>query len=152
MSASSEPARERDIASLIALIEARSGKPFDWRGSRDCVAFASMAVKAQSGVDLLGDLRWRTRREARAFLWAEGGLLAAVDKRLSRVPVALALRGDIGAVAAGPRDVSSIRLMVIEGAMLVAPGKSGLERQPRANLLWAWDAMSALTGAGSNHG
>ncbi len=143
MSASSE--RTRDIEGLIALIEARSAKPFDWRGRRDCVAFAAMAVAAQSGIDVLGDLRWRSRREARALLEAEGGLLAAVDRRLDRVPVALARRGDIGAVAAGPRDVSSIRLMVIEGAMLVAPGKSGLERQPRANLLWAWDAMSGFS-------
>lgn len=148
MSASSE----RDINALIALIEARSAKPFDWRGRRDCVAFAAMAVAAQSGVDVLGDLKWRTRREGRALLEAEGGLLAAVDKRLARVPVAMAMRGDIGAVAAGPRDVSSIRLVVIEGAMVVSPGTSGLQRQPRADLLWAWDAMSAINHGGVQHG
>lgn len=133
--------RPRDIQRLLAMIEKRTAKPFDWRGSRDCVSFAARAVKAQSGIDVLGDLRWSSRREALKLTEAEGGIAMAVDMRLKRIPEALANRGDIAGVA-DPK--LGIRLMVVEGAMLVGPGARGLERQPRSAMIIAWDAMSAI--------
>ena len=130
----------RDIDALIALIEARAPLRFRWARPRDCVSFAAAAVKAQSGIDVLAGLRWRSRRQALAFLVAQGGLEAATDRRLRRVPPALARRGDIAAVADAEHG---IRLMVVEGQTLVGPGAKGLERQPRAAMIIAWDAMSA---------
>lgn len=131
--------KARDIAGLIAMIEARSSKPFNWKGSRDCVAFAARAVKVQSGVDVLADLQWKSRAQALTILAAEGGLAIAVDTRLSRIPEAMAMRGDI----AGVVDAKlGIRLMVVEGAMLVGPGKHGLVRLPRSAMIMAWNTMS----------
>ena len=122
------------------MIEQQSAKSFSWRGGRDCVSFAARAVKAQSGVDILGSLKWNNRREAQAIIDAEGGLALAVDRRLERVPEALASRGDIAAVADAEMG---IRLMVVEGRTLVGPGARGLARLPRSSMIIAWDAMSA---------
>lgn len=133
-------ARARDVAALIALLDERVSVPFAWRGRRDCAHFADAAIEAQTGVSVIGDLRWSSRREARAVIEAEGGLENAMDRRLKRVPLALALRGDIAAI---PDRLFGIQLMVIEGAMLVAPGTHGLERLPRSRAVIAWDVMSA---------
>lgn len=130
----------RDIEALIALIERRAQRPFDWRGRNDCVSFASRAVKAQTGIDARGHLRWKSRRAALAIISAEGGLEAAMDRRFDRVSCAEARRGDLAGV---PDSTLGIRLMVVEGAMLVGPGTSGLERQPRGAMTIAWDAATA---------
>lgn len=132
--------RVRNIAALIELLDARIDVPFAWRGKRDCAHFADAAIEAQSGVSVIGDLAWNSRREAKAVIDAEGGFEAAMDRRLHRVPCALALRGDIAGV---PDRLFGVRLMVIEGGTLVAPGSRGLERQPRAAMTIAWDVMSA---------
>lgn len=127
----------RDYPALFALLERRRARRFSWR-SQDCVRFAAAAVKAQTGRDPLAGLpRWRTRREALAAAEAEGGLEAAVDARLKRIPPALAQRGDIAGV---PDPLFGVRLMVIEGATLVGPGGHGLERQPRSAMVMAWSA------------
>lgn len=131
---------ERDIDALLAFIASRAGKRFDWRGSRDCVAFAARAVRAQTGVDPRGDLRWRSRRAARAIVLAEGGLEAAIDRRLARVAPARAQRGDIAAVRGAEFGIA---LMVVEGQTLVGPAHRGVERLPRSAMTMAWDAMSA---------
>lgn len=133
-------ARARDIAALIALLDERIAVPFAWRGKRDCAHFADAAIAAQAGVSIIGDLAWNSRREARAVIDAEGGLEAAMDRRLTRVPPALAQRGDIAAV---PDRLFGIRLMVVEGVTLVGPGATGLERQPRGDMTAAWNTMSA---------
>ena len=129
----------RNIPALIALVERRTPRRFRW--GEDCVRFAARAVMAQAGVDPLAGLRWRSRRQAVVLLDAEGGLLAAVDRRLTRIAPALAARGDIAAVH---DDAFGVRLMVVEGATLIAPGTRGLERQPRHLAIHAWDAMSAV--------
>ncbi len=135
-------AASRDIAALIGLIEARSAVPFDWRGrGADCVSFAALAVEAQTGVNPRGTLRWTSKRGALAAIKAEGGLEAAVDRRLDRIAPALAKRGDIAAV---PDEELGIRLMIVEGAMLVGPGEGGLERQLRSEMTIAWDATSVF--------
>lgn len=129
----------RDIAALIAFIEARQNRKFRWRRGRDCVSFSGAAIAAQTGIDPLADLpRWGNRAEALAVAEAEGGLEVAVDNRLTRIGRAMAQRGDIAGL---PDDLFGIRLMVIEGATLVGPGTTGLERLPRDAMVLAWSAV-----------
>lgn len=133
----------RDVAALIALIEAWQARPFRWRRGRDCVSFAAAAIEAQTGRDPLADIAlWSSRAEALALVEAEGGLKAALDKRLNRLPPSLAQRGDIaGVLARGSDRRFGIRLAVIEGATLVGPGRRGLERLPRDAMVMAWSAL-----------
>lgn len=127
----------RDITALIALIETRANRPFDWRGARDCVSFIVAGAEAQTGVDLLAGIpRWKSRREALAVAEQLGGLEAALDARLPRVPPALAQRGDIAGLIED--SAFGIRLMLVEGDTLVGPGTRGLERLPRAAMVLAW--------------
>lgn len=136
----------RDHDALFALIEARSRRPFGWRGGRDCVSFAARCAKAQTGIDLLAGVpRWKTRREALAAAEAMGGIEAALDARLTRIPPAMAKRGDIAGL---PDPLFGIRLMVVEGETLVSPGDRGLERRPRGlmTLAWSLDAEDAADG------
>ena len=130
----------RDIAALIALIEERADIAFAWRRRRDCASFAIAAIEAQSGINVLGARSWNNRREAEAVIAAEGGFVAALDRRMNQTAPALAMRGDIAGIA---DEAFGVRLMVVEGQMLVAPGDTGLERRPRATMIMAWDAMSA---------
>lgn len=134
---------ERDLAALIGVIEARSARGFAWRGRRDCAGFVSRCAEAQTGIDPLGTLRWNSRREAWQVLAAEGGLEAAMDARFDRIAPAMAQRGDIAGVpdtASGGR--MGLRLMIVEGAMLVGPDRHGLGRQKRSEMTMAWDVMS----------
>jgi hypothetical protein len=128
--------KPRDISALLAMIEKRSAIPFGWRGGRDCVSFAARAVKAQTGIDPRGDLRWSSMKQADAAISQEGGIEAALDARFDRIAPALARRGDIAGIV---DDRFGVRLMVVEGAMLVGPSASGLDRLPRAVMTIAWN-------------
>lgn len=131
----------RDYAALIAAIETRAARAFRWRRGRECVGFSGACAEAQTGRDPLAGLpHWRTRREALAVAEAEGGLIAAIDARLRRVPPALAQRGDIAGL---PDPLFGVRLMVIEGETLVGPGTRGLERLPRSAMTLAWSIERA---------
>jgi hypothetical protein len=134
----------RDIQALLTFIEARAATSFGWRKGRDCASFVSLAVEAQTGVDPRGHLHWTSKRSAHQVVAGEGGLEAAFDARFDRVPAALASRGDIAAIA---DPAFGVRLMIVEGGMLVGPGPSGLERQPRSEMLFAWNALSVRVGA-----
>lgn len=135
-----KPILHRDIEALLAFIEQRQHIPHDWSNEQDCVSFARGAVAAQTGIDhLAGVAPWTNIREARKVIQSLGGLEAAVDARLNRVAPAFARRGDIAAV---PDEHFGIRLMIIEGATLVAPGDGGLVRLPRSAMTIAWDAAS----------
>lgn len=126
----------RNRTALIEAIEARRLSRFRWRRGRDCVSFAAACVQAQTGRDVLADLgSWTNLREVKAMLEAQGGLEAALDARFDRVPPALAQRGDIAGL---PDARFGIRLMVIEGDMLVGPATRGLERLPRSEMTIAW--------------
>lgn len=128
----------RDYIALVETIEAARARGFRWRRGRDCVSFAGACVEAQTGRDPLADLpSWRTRREALAVAEAEGGLEAAIDKRFVRIPAALAQRGDIAGL---PDQLFGVRLMIVEGDTLVAPGTKGLIRTPRSEMAFAWSA------------
>jgi hypothetical protein len=128
--------RPRDYDAFVALLDARMRAPFAWgRRANDCVSFAGAAVLAQTGEDLLADLPdWTTAIGATRALKRVGGLVAAVDARLSPVPNALAQRGDVALIDART-------LMIIEGPTLVGPGASGLVRRPRADMIRAWSAV-----------
>jgi hypothetical protein len=126
----------RDFIALVETIEQRQSRPFRWRRGRECVGFSAACIAAQTGRDPLTDLpSWRTRREALAVAEAEGGLEAAIDKRFVRIPPALAQRGDIAGL---PDDLFGVRLMIVEGDTLVAPGAEGLIRSPRSEMIVAW--------------
>lgn len=132
----------RDIAALIATIEVHSARGFRWRRGRDCVSFAAACVKAQTGQDILdGVPGWKSRREALAQTDAQGGLIWALDQKLRPIPPAMAMRGDIAGV---PDPLFGIRLMVVEGDTLVAPGARGLERQPRSVMTMAWSVEGEM--------
>lgn len=131
--------KPRDIPALLAIIERRAAIRFAWYRGRDCVSFAARAVKAQTGVDPRGNLRWSNLEQARAVVDQEGGIEAAMDRRFDRVAPALARRGDIAAV---PGEPFGIRLMVVEGAMLISPGDTGLCRLHRQHMIMAWDTES----------
>ena len=131
-------ARVRDLAALMAFLEARAAMPFAW-GNRanDCVSFAASAVKAQTGRNPITGLRWASLRGAVKAVEKVGGIEAALDARFDRIAPAMAQRGDIAAVAAedGPFP---IRLMIVEGETLVGPSDRGLRRMPRAAMCAAW--------------
>jgi len=130
----------RDLAALFAYIEARTATPFAWgRDANDCVSFAAQGVKAQTGHHRLGDLRWGSKAGALRLLARLGGLEAAIDARFSRLPPALAMRGDIAGIA---DDELGIRLMLVEGDMLVGPGALGLRRLKRPAMIAAWSATA----------
>lgn len=127
----------RDLDALLHLIEVRQTQPFAWGQPHDCVSFAAAAVRAQFGWTPLGKLRWRSERGALRVIKRLGGLEAAIDARLRAIAPARAMRGDI----AGVEDPAlGIRLMVVEGEMLVGPGAKGLRRMPRAAMVRAWSA------------
>lgn len=130
----------RDTAALIACIEARQARGFRWRRGRDCVSFAAACIEAQTGVDPLDGIpRWRTKAEALKAARLRGGLTKAMNKRLPRIAPAMAQRGDIAGL---PDRLFGVRLMVVEGATLVGPGTTGLERLPRSEMVYAWSAVT----------
>ena len=125
----------RDLTALVEMIEARQNAAFRWDGNC-CVRFIARGVRAQTGVNPLADLRrWRTRREALVVADEQGGLIAALDARFERIPPAFAKRGDIGGIE---EPLFGVRLMLVEGATLVAPGRRGLQRLPRSAMDFAW--------------
>ena len=129
----------RDHDALLALIEQVAAKPFAWR-DHHCVRFAARAVEAQTGRDPMAGIVCRSKREAVVLLEQEGGLEAAVDRRLRRIAPALAARGDIAGVV---DEEFGVRLMVVEGATLVGPGATGQRRVPRGAMIMAWSVEAA---------
>jgi hypothetical protein len=126
----------RDIEALMALLEDRARKPFSWR-DHDCVRFAAAAVRAQTGVNPIRGLRWRSKKGATAAIARFGSLEAAVDAHLTRIAPAQAMRGDIAGV---PDDEFGVRLMVVEGRLLIGPGDHGIRHLPRSAMVSAWSA------------
>lgn len=134
----------RDYEALGAFIMTRQGVPFDFgRGRNDCVGFAIGAICAMSGrkhgLTLIKGLRWQGERSAMRLALRHGGLAAAVGTRLQPIAPALALRGDV----AGVPDESfpgGVRLMIVEGALLVGPGEHGNVRELRSAMTMAWSA------------
>lgn len=125
----------RDIAALIAFIDSRQNTPHEWGYNRnDCASFALGAIEAQTGCRPL-KLRWATRKTGLRILKRLGGMEAALDRYLKRIPPSLAKRGDIAGV---PDELLGLHPMVIEGEMLVSPGQRGNRRRKRREMIAAW--------------
>lgn len=145
----------RDHHALAACLHARSQRPFDWgsndrgpaaaEGGNSCVHFAAAAVEAQTGRNVMAELpKWTSERGAKAVLARRGGLVAATDGVLRRIPAAMAQRGDIVAVE-GPRVGDAepdVALLVVEGKTLAGPDPNRVRRLGRlqANIIAAWSA------------
>lgn len=126
----------RNVEALIAFIASREAVPFSWADNH-CVGFAAAAVRAQTGRDPMRGIRITTERGAAQSLSRRGGMAAAVSSRLRPIAPAMAMRGDIAGVA----DARfGLRLMVVEGDTLVAPGPRGNRRAPRSAMVRAWAA------------
>lgn len=130
----------RDISALIAFIDSRQKVPHKWgRDNNDCVGFCLAAIEAQTGQRIAPSLEWKTGRGAVGVLGRLGGLEAAIDKYLTRIPPALAKRGDIGGVA---DETFGIHPVVVEGETLVGPSDHGNRRLKRRAMITAWSALS----------
>jgi hypothetical protein len=126
----------RDHDALHGFVASRQAMPFGW-WTNDCVTFGAAAVKAQTGVDHLAEIKtWNSMRGAARELKRRGGFVEAVSSRLTEIPCAYAKRGDIALV----EGLAFSALMVVEGDMLVGPGIEGLVRVPRAAMKIAWSA------------
>lgn len=130
-------------ARLAACLAAARQQPFVW-GQHDCVCFAARCVQAMTGCNPLQDLpAWASPLEARAVLRAEGGLQAAVTKRLRLpVPAVLAMRGDVVLL---PRRLGGGRtaLGVCLGGQVVAAAVHGLAVHSVGEALLAWPIAHA---------
>jgi len=108
---------------LAAYIIAALYRPHAW-GTHDCVTFARGAVEAVTGAAIALPVAWTDQASARAALQAAGGLPAAVDSVLPRLPsVLLAWRGDIVLVREPTRDPW---LAVVFDGLAWAPSPTGL--------------------------
>lgn len=110
---------------LSAHLRSQQSVPFQW-AFHDCCTFAADAVKAITEQDPMADLRgtYLTASQAARLLKAEGGLLAAVSKRLgpAKAP-ALAQRGDVVLFEMPTRGPA---LGVCVGPDFAVPAETGL--------------------------
>jgi hypothetical protein len=122
--------------------------PHAWGSdANDCVSFFDGAVIAQTGRSAIEGLSWSNKTGALRVLKRIGGLVAELDRRFERVPIAFAQRGDIAGIPVERMiglDADEIALiglhpMIVEGLMLASPGERGLERAPRTLATTAWD-------------
>lgn len=113
--------------------------PHEWgRKGNDCISFPAGAVKAQTGKDPARGLKWTSKVTGLRLLKKMGGVEAVLDARFERIPVALAMRGDIGIV---PDDDLGCHPVIIEGVTVCAPGERGLKRLPRSAMTAAWSIV-----------
>lgn len=132
-------AQDRNIEALLEYIESRQHMPHAWgRHRNDCVAFVIGAVEAQTGHSRATRMRWSSEASGLRLIKRLGGLEAALDSFLVRVPPAMAMRGDIAGV---PDDKFGIHPMIVEGDLLVCPGEKGNRRAPRRMMVVAWSAV-----------
>lgn len=130
---------KRDLAALIAFIDARQNTPYEWgRDRNDCVAFVFGAVEAQTGIRPARKFDWKTEKKALRLIVELGGLEAVFDRFFERIPPAQAMRGDIAGV---PDEALGIHPMIVEGRTLVAPGPKGNKRGPRSMMMVAWSSV-----------
>lgn len=122
---------------LAACLQAVATTPFAW-GRHDCCTFAGDAVQAIRGADPMADLRgaYKSQRSAAKVLKAEGGLPAAVSRRLGepKAPL-LAQRGD---VVLFTMQGTGPALGVCTGSSFCAPGPQGLVVLGMQAALAAW--------------
>ena len=122
---------------LAEYLEQHRGALFGWDGGRDCAHFAAGAVRAVTAQDVL-PCGWSSREEAVRLLRAAGGLVAAIDAVLPRLPSpALAQRADI-ALMQSPERPARRWLAVCDAGRAWAPSRAGLLAAPMSMAVHAW--------------
>lgn len=115
-------------------------KPYEW-GKHDCVLFTMNGVLATTGVDPIPEYRadpWKTKEEAMALLEAEGGLVAAMDKRFKRRRRQEYWRGD-PVLVFDAEGLASLALCT--GRSAHAPGQAGVDEllaTPMRDAILCW--------------
>lgn len=131
---------------LAAYLAQQRPRQFAW-GVNDCAGFAAGAVLAITGRQVL-PVQWASMADAARQLRALGGLQAAVDKVLPRLPSpALAQRGDVVLVSVPVRDGRPRRqwLAVVDGLVYWGPGAIGLQSGPMQAAVCAWGVGRAAS-------
>ena len=127
----------RDHDALHDYINTKRDQAFGWSTHDCCIGFAAGAVKVQTGIDPLEDVKpWKDMKGAASELKKRGGWFEAVSSRLTEIPPAFAKRGDV-ALVEGPGVTA---LMIVDGETLVGVGADGLVRLPRDAMKVAWSA------------
>lgn len=135
-------------AHLAALISARAAAPFAW-GTQDCVTFAADAVQAITGADPIAGIRgtWHDAAGAEAAIAAFFGCPGRIDQATHamaqrqawpEVPPALAQRGDLVLVPAGPPSGGLVVPAICTGERAMHPGSAGLVATPMTRAIRAW--------------
>jgi hypothetical protein len=118
---------------LAAYIAQHRATPFAW-GTHDCASFAAGAARVITGCNPWADA-WADRSGAATQLRHSGGIVAAVDSVLPRLPCpALAQRGDVALMHHAQRRW----LAVVDGAHAWAPTALGLIATPLSQASTAW--------------
>jgi hypothetical protein len=119
------------LARLRQTVQAHERAPFTW--ANHCGLFTARCVDAVTGSSWAPELEQiHTRRDAAAFLKREGGIAAAVTRRLGPpTPGRAARRGDICQV--GVRAIGTCT-----GATVRAFTKDGLDVLPLARVSQHW--------------
>jgi hypothetical protein len=126
-------------ARLNTLVANALAARFEW-GKFDCCTFAADVVQAITGCDRMADLRgtYACLRSALRVLEAEGGLRAAVTRRLGEpLPeheILFAQRGDV--VLHNVEGYPA--LAVVVGANALAPMSTGVQRLAARDWIAAW--------------
>lgn len=118
---------------LDAYIASRSRTPFEF-GPNDCARFANGAVLAMTNANLMAAMRYNSARGAARILKREGGLRAALARRLPEISPARAQRGDVGLVQVQTPTGLALAACVVLGDKLAAPGPAGVTYLARAHL------------------
>lgn len=103
-------------------LEAVRHKPFD-KGHHNCVLMSANIAEAITGRDFIPEYPRGDYRAQRAMLRAEGGIEAAVGKRLAKTTLGRSRRGDV-ALTLGKRPA----LVVIDPPYAWGVGPDGLQR------------------------
>ena len=136
---------KEDRESIIAaVIREFSHVPFSY-GEADCARFAARLVDRLTGSCWEAELDYEDEASADAFIANQGGMEAAVTKRLGDpMPVDQAVRGDIvlatlEAANTNGEIVNSLPIVGVHGgSWLYMLTRYGLCRFPRARAIKAW--------------
>lgn len=131
---------------LNQYIEDMRHKPFSW-GDNDCLALASGAIQAQTGVNLFNDwvgtykTQWGCLLNYKRQLKRIGcvDIVEAVDQRLSRIDVWLPSRGSIVGRSEGlGASVMSVAFGVVVSDKIAFLGYDGLVFEPvkHSDIFW----------------
>jgi hypothetical protein len=133
---------------LDEYLQGRATAPFSW-GTHDCCAFSAGAILAQTGVDIMGQLkaRYKTARGAAGFISRNGGSLEAMARQIGRdfgfkeIPVAFAGRGCpvLGEVTNAEGEAEpAMGIVGLDGRNALFASETGCVALPTVSCLAAW--------------